>query len=277
MPFCHSYIRQRFPNFDVGKDHETAERKQASLGNELYPWVNVEHENYTYPCNRSDKLIPDGRYQLVCTGYMDGKKYEYLFSKEQGVPIVIDEKIFNAFESVHKNTEYYGGKNGKGGFLKNRLENGEPIPVFFEMDNGRKVVSMGITAKYRYPYQYSVSDMVQRAQSQLKGIDLPEAIFGYIGKNQASLRGRVLVGNAFADNIITPLHQIDGVLGQPGKQGPCMGNGWYAARTYYDALSHGGRVNNRSCYGRSTYYYILRFTYGELDMYSCCYEAKNYK
>lgn len=215
LPFCHSYIKERFPNFDVGKDHETAERKQASLGNELYPWVNVEHENYTYPCNRSHKLIPDGRYQLVCTGYMDGKKYEYLFSEEQGAPIEIEEKIFNVFDSVHKNTEYYGGKNGKGGFLKNRLENGEPIPVFFEKNSNGGVVSMGITAKYRYPYRYSVSDMVQRAQRQLSGVDLPEAIFGYIGDNQASLRGRVLIGNAFADNIITPQHQIDGVLGQP--------------------------------------------------------------
>ena len=216
------FFNKHFPNFINEESPDSAQKKQKSLafndGGELYPIITVESDMLHYKMAGQEKTVPRGDYRVVCTGYMEGKGIEYLFSENQEKPIEVSPEVFKKFDTVHKNTPYYGGKNGKGGFLKKRLDDGDPIPVFFEEDERtHQVLTMGITAKYRYPYQFSVKDMVEHAQAKLAEgyIDLPHAIFGHIGEGN-SLRGRVLFGNAFADNTnIQPMQTVSGVLGQP--------------------------------------------------------------
>lgn len=205
VDISHKEIIEKFPNFNKGKDHTSAEIKQKSLC-----------KGHLYP----EYIKDEKTYQIVCTGYMNKKGKEYLFSKDQKRPILVENDIVKAFESVHKNTEYYGGKNGKGGFLKNRLRKGDPIPVFFTSKNG-EVTAMGITRMFRYPYPINVEKAVANCYSEkidYKKRDLPETIFGYTDGEQ-SLKGRVLFTSAFADNDIddSSLIVMNGVLGQPSS------------------------------------------------------------
>lgn len=202
----HGEIKAEFPKFNIGREHKSAEIKQNSFGNgtELYPIYYRDNETY----------------RIVCTGYMKGKEREYLFSENQYEPIKVDKEIVKSFESVHRNTEYYGGKNGKGGFLKSRLHRGEPIPVFFTSKNG-VVAAMGITRMFRYPYPISVKNAVNNSYSNsidLKKKDLPETIFGYTD-GKKSLKGRVSFMHAFADGNIddNSLVEFSGVLGLPSS------------------------------------------------------------
>lgn len=216
----HGKLTEYFPAFDKGKDHETAQRKQESISRNdcLYPMINVVTDSIKYKVGGNVKWVPEGRYSVVCTGYMNGKNHEYLFSVEQGEEFAVSDEVFNTFESVHQRTEYYGGKNGKPGFLKERLHSGKEIPVFFVAE-GRDIKAIGITKMLRYPYTYCVKDAI--TNSRVVKVDenvpdLPETIFGYT-KGRVSLRGRVHIGNAFCDSNIDDeqLLHIKGVLGSP--------------------------------------------------------------
>lgn len=207
----HDQIRPLFENFDKGKDHQTAEKKQLSVrqGDEIYPLVSNE--------DGSLLGIDTGSYRLVCTGYMKGKIHEYLFPLVLGEPIPVPDDKFEQFDSIHRHTEYYGGRNGEGGFLKNRLENGQRIPVFYHLESEGKIKSIGITRVYRYPFKNSVDDVRQHAQGNYEGKDLPTVIFGYAEKEK-SLKGRVHFGHAFCknkaiDDSLCPI--VNGVLGEP--------------------------------------------------------------
>ncbi len=207
---AHSQIRPLFENFDKGRDHQTAKIKQLSVcqGDELYPIVS----------NMDGSLlgIETGVYRLVCTGYMNNKKHEYLFPTALGTPIPVSPEKFEQFDSIHRHTEYYGGKNGKDGFLKERLENGKMIPVFYRMINDDEIESIGITRMYRYPFENSVDDVRRHAQKDAVGRDLPTVIFGFADKENA-LKGRVHFGHAFCnqeiDDSLCPI--VCGVLGEP--------------------------------------------------------------
>lgn len=218
----HLDIRKRFGNFDVGADHQTAECKQKSLGffdgGELYPIVIVDENNsVTYKENKTEKHVPQGRYKLVCTGYMEGKKVEYLFDTNLKERVTVDEDVFKSFDTVHAHTPYYAGQNGKDGFLRNRVKQGERIPVFFET-KGDAICAIGITRMFRYPFDNSVSSCIENI-SKLhfsKDLDLVECIFGYISSD-SQLKGRVHIGNAFSDDIISDdsCELIKGVFGTP--------------------------------------------------------------
>lgn len=200
----HEEIKEFYPKFKIGDNNKTAYIKQSSMSEDYFPYCKYKGKDY----------------QIVCSGFFAKKEHEYLFSEELYEPIKVDKEVIKSFESVHRNTEYYGGKNGKGGFLKNKLHKGEPIPVFFTSKNG-VVTAMGITRMFRYPYPISVKDAVNNSYSNiidLKKKDLPETIFGYTDGNK-SLKGRVSFMHAFADGNIddNSLIKFCGVLGQPSS------------------------------------------------------------
>lgn len=203
VKISHDEIRAVYSGFNIGRDHHTAQEKQESMDKTaLYPACTMEGVDY----------------QIVCTGHMKGKKHEYLFSVEQHAPVKVENSVIKAFESVHKNTGYYGGKNGKGGFLKDRLHKGLTIPVFFTKENG-KINSIGIARMFRPAYPNDVKKSVEHCYNgkvDYDKIDLPEAIFGYVRGNE-SLKGRVTISHAFCNEVIADanLLKVSGVLGQP--------------------------------------------------------------
>lgn len=211
----HGKIKAFFPDFNAGKDHETAEIKQRSMCNEnLYPIISIEAGDVTYLENKQKKSVPAGKYKVVCTGYMKGKKVEYLFSNASKT-IDVEKKVFESFDTVHKFTPYYAGKNGKNGFLRERLKKGERIPVFYEKDNTGVVIAMGITRMFKYPFKNSVQDCIKHITEDhiSKKVDLSEAVFGYTSDN--NLRGRVHFGNAFCCEEVNCEEEKEYILAQP--------------------------------------------------------------
>lgn len=193
--------------------------------------------NIEYPVIKDCKVgkkecekVADGI--LVCTGYMPGnsnekgKSHEYIFDEEiVGEPhrLTDDDDVIKSFFSVYKPSKTYGDtKEAKryGGEIKKRLREGKKVPVFFTMENG-KIQTMGITRMYRYPYKYSVSQLVGDAHEKAKSsLDMAECIFGCVNQNghDKALRGRVQVGNAFMDHPVDDSGlcvPVKGVLGQP--------------------------------------------------------------
>lgn len=218
----HFQLAVKFKDFNPGQDHETAEIKQKSLcnGSPLFPILKVKEGEVTYKENKQPKVVPEGEYQVVCTGYMESKKVEYLFSTDfKDKTLKVDNVAFQSFDSVHAHTPYYAGLNGKDGFLKSLLVKGVPIPVFFEKDADGNVLTMGITRMYRYPFKNSVKDYIYNTSKKhfdLENPDLAECVFGYIN-NQTQLKGRVHIGNAFCQSLIpdSQCELMEGVLGQP--------------------------------------------------------------
>lgn len=217
----HDDLQKKFTTFDKGKDHETAERKQTSLmgcgHDELFPVISVADQQYFYTVNKNKKSVPQGEYRIVCTGYMEGKSHEYLFSEEQETPVKISREVFLQFDSVHSNSAYYA-KHGEAGFLKSLLSKGHQIPVFFIKNEKGEIISMGITRMYRLPYTNGVEKAIENCvdgKIEYDRKDLPEVMFGSVG--DISVRGRVSFGHAFCDEIILDNELIvkKGVLGQP--------------------------------------------------------------
>lgn len=207
----HTKLKKFFPEFNVGEDHKTAEIKQMSIGTPAnpYPDIDISHNSVEY--------VKDGRYKVVCTGFMNGKNVEYLFSHETFPAEEISDDVIRKFQTIHKYTPYYAGEKGKTGFLKQRLSSGEKIPVFFERAGG-KISNIGITRMFRYPYNFSVKDEVERAQEKSSDSrkDLPEIIFGYTN-SEDQLRGRVQFSHAFCTSTIQDgeCEPRKGVFGQP--------------------------------------------------------------
>ena len=204
-------LKEFFPDFNEGEDHKTAEIKQMSIGTPAnpYPDIDISHNSIEY--------VKAGRYKVVCTGFMNGKKVEYLFSHETSPAEEISDDVIRKFQTIHKYTPYYAGEKGKVGFLKQRLSSGEKIPVFFEKSGGL-VSNIGITRMFRYPYNYSVKNEVEKAQRRSSDSrkDLPEAIFGYTN-SEDQLRGRVQFSHAFCTSMIQDGDCVThkGVFGQP--------------------------------------------------------------
>lgn len=221
----HKDILKRFPNFKEGEDHKTAEMKQLSLvgPSDPYPLITIGDDEIFYLVNQEKKSVPEGRYRIVCTGYMGGdpgKTHEYLFSNDHEQEMPVSKEVFETFDTVHKRTEYYGGREKEDGYLKKRLKNGEPIPVFFTKD-AKGVTAIGITRMFRYPFPYDINYAVANSYAQPvreNDMDLPEAIFGYIRKDGSEqMKGRVAIGHAFCQKTVADGDLVfkQGVLGQP--------------------------------------------------------------
>ena len=147
----------------------------------------------------------DGR-RLVCTGKMKSKKHEYLFDEVKNKDIHVDSDVIVKFKTVYKPSDYKDN-------LYKKLNKGERIAVFFKKDNHGKVSVIGLTRNFRYPYKYRISDCIVQPNVG-DGPDLVDCIFGYVNKDDA-LKGRVHVGNAFANETVIEDNIVKGVLGQP--------------------------------------------------------------
>lgn len=204
----YDYKRDEYLLDDCGIFDSNTCRISIETLREVYPEPkNVEDMN---ALDKNDVLgYPDidGR-TLVCTGKMKGKKHEYLFDKVKNEDIHVDSDVIVKFKTVYKPSDYKDN-------LYKKLNKGERIAVFFKKDNHGKVSVIGLTRNFRYPYKYRISDCIVQPNVG-EGPDLVDCIFGYVNKENA-LKGRVHVGNAFADKPVECAQLITkkGVLGQP--------------------------------------------------------------
>lgn len=184
----HDDIKKQFYKFDKRKQ---TNEKQFSLaeGKPLYPRLND--------------------FNVVCTGNINRKEIEYLFPIERLPEIKLNEEVKKAFITTHKPTPLFEK------YYLPKLKKGDEIPVFFLLLDNGEINSVGLSRMYRYPYKNSVASGVN--QTDDVQVDLCKAIFGY-SENKNSLKGRVHIGNAFANRPINDNElrkNIQGVLGQP--------------------------------------------------------------
>lgn len=182
--------------------------------------VDVKENEYFFYKNNNKVFVNPGTYCFVGTGQIKGKNHEYLFSLECKDRVEISPRVIDRFETVHKVTPSFEIKKDGKGYFREDYDNGKKIPVFF-ITNETGVTCIGLTQNMKYPYKYSIKDLVKKNYGEDVWMDfenkrdLPQCIFGSIGKS--SLKGRVQIGNAFTDAEIRDeeLLHVSGVLAQP--------------------------------------------------------------
>lgn len=192
-------IAKKYPSFTKEK---TGYAKNEAIKNDAGEW---------YPHYELD----GNDYRIVCTGNIDKKIKDYLFPIERCEEIPVDKRVKDAFLTVHEPSPDIDK-------IIDFLKDGHEMAVFYlPGKTPDEVKAIGISAMLRYPYKQSIEDLVKAQQGETNDHqhDLAETIFGYTTKGETdSMRGRVQVGNAFAerplgDNELLP--EVTGILGQP--------------------------------------------------------------
>lgn len=126
-----------------------------------------------------------------------GKFYEFVFfdKVEKKHELALNSGIIKAFKTVHKNSPDYKE------FWGIRLNKGEKIPVFFQLNAKNEIHSIGLSYLYKYPFEKSVYNGINDELKCTKS-DLCDSLFGYTGKD--SLKGRVQFGHAMGIKNIRP-------------------------------------------------------------------------
>lgn len=173
--------------------------------------------------------IHKGRY-LVCTGQpgvrewkyvkyrgkfqWTGKGKEFLFPKgpnTNNLSMPVSQDDFEAFELIHQASDDYKK------FWKDKLKKGLPVPVFYKKvqdDSGVRHTYIGLSYMFKYPAKTGVWDAIPEGHKTNSRHDLAELVFGYADA-QDSLKGRVQVGNAFAEGNPVPQREQEYALSSP--------------------------------------------------------------
>lgn len=140
---------------------------------------------------------------LVMTNQLKGssKCREFLFSpaNDKGQGIVIEESVFTAFQAVMDESQTEVGAE-HWSYLKKYSAEG--IPVFYLLDQNKKITSFGLASLYRLPYSKSVHDLLpqdQQNRAQKMQLDFCDLLFGSIAQpkqNTTSRKGRINIGLA---------------------------------------------------------------------------------
>lgn len=195
-----AYLQKKYLSFNKEK---TAWKRNEAIAKNAGGW---------YPLYKRNGK----NYHIVCTGSIFKKHKEYLFPSGRLAEIEINEQVTKAFFTVHEPSPDFDK-------IVNRLKSHQEIAVFYLPKKGKgkasQVDAIGISAMMRYPYKQSVADLVKKQQNPNETEhDLVEIIFGYITeRGEDSLRGRVQIGNAFAERSLADdeLEEKVGVLRQP--------------------------------------------------------------
>ena len=150
------------------------------------------------------------------TGKMgDGKGYEFLFFDAKSELLVSKEAMEN-FKFAYFDKRITEPKESPDWtYWKEKLQNGEKIPVFFQKD-GTTIKHFGLSYLYKLPYAHSVKDGIPKIHFASDDLDLVQTIFGYINKEKKdALKGRVQFSHFKAISNITPLAPRKEILGTP--------------------------------------------------------------
>jgi CRISPR-associated protein (TIGR03986 family) len=220
--FIHGMNGNNFKN----DENRNAKKKYQLLYNESDKQIE-QRTNFFYKIKNGKHA---GKY-LVMTGQPgirndskhSGKYKEFVFPCIPPIDsngIVFDENVgwqdltqneVDAFKSINKDSANYVD------FWEKVLKHGGAIPVFYkeleEEDEKEMIFYVGLTYMLKYPAKNSITDAIQ-PQFRQKKHDMAELIFGYSDKD-SSLKGRVHVGHAFADNVVLDNQDRNYALSSP--------------------------------------------------------------
>lgn len=211
--FENTFSTNKFKNSD--DEIKTAKYKYDILGEEHYK------KSYTFSSiiNEADdrKLVEFNKNgnikgKIVLTGQSSprkkqtkdkeasGKYLEFVFKIDEKAQILdLEDGVFEHFKFAYFDDKKTQPKESPDwNFWKKKLKEGQKIPVFFHVHEN-KVASFGLSYLYKFPYEKSIEDGLEKEHLQREKLDLAELIFGYskkIGENQRSLKGRVYISHA---------------------------------------------------------------------------------
>ena len=137
---------------------------------------------------------------------------DFIFLKEL---ISLEKKVMENFLFAYfdkRETQPVESPDWK--FWKEKLYNGEKIPVFFQKD-GNKIKHFGLSYLYKLPYTYSVINGIPSSHFTDE-LDMVQTIFGYINKDKReSLKGRVQFSHFKATGNVKVLNKRTEILGTP--------------------------------------------------------------
>jgi CRISPR-associated protein (TIGR03986 family) len=145
-----------------------------------------------------------------------GKFYEFVFPKHEGETHKISDEVFNYFKFIYSDSEDWK-------FWKDKVENGEKMPVFFRLEHlgdKVKVKDFGLAFLYKLPFEKSPYELLSVNHKQIEDPtkpfkpDLPECILGYTSK-KSSLKGRVHFSHAFIEGVAKVKSEVELLLGSP--------------------------------------------------------------
>lgn len=199
--------------------HCTGEEQKEYKNGERFFEIDGKYLVFTgQPNNRQQKWNKKGE------EYWVGKGKEFLFNKppQQFKPegeciIQISPDDMKAFQSIHNSSTDYTE------FWKSKLAEGKPIPVFFqEVEDSEQCKHhyIGLSYMFKYPVKNNVESAMRNyygrvlKEKQMQGPDMADLIFGYQSEEK-SLRGRVMIGHAFAEGNPTIVTEKITIMSSP--------------------------------------------------------------
>lgn len=197
-------IRDIYKNLDIFKFKKaTTKEKYRLLGT-----------RFMYDDNGNDAM-------WFFSGPMANKKHEFLFSVpsfSRNRAAKIDDDVWDNFIFIHEDENENDSWKYWRGILTNynsfeEVKKEGVVPCFFRKREGR-IKDFGLAYLYRVPYKKSIHECLPQNLINNNGIDISQAVFGYVG-NKYAQKGRIVVGNALLDKDAKPGKAQTFIMGAP--------------------------------------------------------------
>jgi CRISPR-associated protein (TIGR03986 family) len=130
---------------------------------------------------------------------IDNKNNVVINASDQESWHKLSQAEVDIFRSIHRNSSDFVN------FYDKILKHGGAIPVFYKIINEgqSKKYYLGLTYMLKYPTKHDISDAIPYRFRDPNTHDLADLIFGYVNKSNSAdtLKGRIHVGHAFANNV----------------------------------------------------------------------------
>lgn len=212
------------------------EPKNEDAKTAKYKYLESEKQPYFRPKNKFRTLRQDTRLKvwvdsdgdetgtIVFTGQpgkrkelgvdkkkYNGKFYEFVFLDKNPKILKLTPKQKQEFLFIYNDSDKINiSKDWE--FWREKLANGGKVPVFFKVKK-QEILHFGLSYLYKLPLEYSIHETVPYSSYKSEGLDLTETIFG-VSNEDDSLKGRVFISNAFAQNP-KQLSEQKEILGGP--------------------------------------------------------------
>ena len=152
-----------------------------------------------------------------------GKKHDFIFyDSNEDKSMEVSTEDWRDFLLLHGDQEKKGQHMAWPGYWRAVFRKGERVPVFYLKDGSR--IRIGLAYMPKLAGDFSIHDCIRNSTEQHLeppgtegGYDLADLLFGAVNgtDKKASLRGRVNIEAAIADEVYKPEVQDDTILNSP--------------------------------------------------------------
>lgn len=145
-----------------------------------------------------------------------GKVHEFVFfDASNPKPLDVSKEMQKDFKFIYYNDDKNNISKDWKFWRNNFLEKGERVPVFYSKNGQGQINHFGLAYMYKLPYSNSVHQMLP-VNEYKNELDLATTIFGITdSKIDASLKGRVIVGHAIANENAEPISEQKEIMAGP--------------------------------------------------------------